>query len=778
MQQLIHTLWLSSLQVSCVALVSILVLGFAIRFRPAVVLTLAYSTMLVVIVATLLAPIPIPTPWGPPLTQDSALRLPDEYASGGAGLAQPAVVADAAADSSGAAHSKSVDFLNQLDLLRQRMAQINFEVEQASAISPAVNVGILSTIALLFGVGLIRLLSAVRFAAMVRRSASRLDDGHVRPIWEQLLQRLSCQEDSRHLRRLRCDLYESDRITTAAVLGWRRPRVVLPRDWKSWSEAEITSVLAHELAHVARSDAGWRLLSCMVMTAHFYNPFVHLLVRRIALAQELAADLLASKLVGTSTYVRALSSLALKRDSWDDRFSRAGLQPVFSGYLIRRIKMLKMNRDGMVGESKLSKTLTVALVLSFGCVSFALRATAQEPVINPDEPVARTARVDAGHRADAGKRAKSESPTAGLFQRTGLRAADIPANEFGMFKLEFSEMFKAAELQSLMATMNFGGAAALKEVLSMDKSPNFDLSVVETIYGEAHISTSTYTTDEGPRNVLQTGFGALNLRFKQAVNIGDWVKTYVPSSEKTERDGRNYFTLPRMPAIGPGLVAVANRDSSTICLSNVFIRNPEDVDDSGVDSVEASVKHESQPNDSKWAAAFDRIDGGLIALAVTSDHFQGPLDPIEAGEGEVTPASQREIDATNALQRIGNSFETLAIGIDSDVDGSIAVRIRIGTDELARANAIVADIHQLVSLAKEQIEEEQTLAEKGTESEPQDTIDEFGAQLYLSFIDGLTVDVEQHEDGSSDAYIQSRLSGITLAHFLQVTLIDEFSSAE
>ena len=53
---------------------------------------------------------------------------------------------------------------------------------------------------------------------------------------------------------------ESDELTSAAVVGWRRPTLLLPGDWQSWSASELKAVVAHELAHIDRRDfeCGWR----------------------------------------------------------------------------------------------------------------------------------------------------------------------------------------------------------------------------------------------------------------------------------------------------------------------------------------------------------------------------------------------------------------------------------------------------------------------------------------------------------------------------------------
>src|SRR5205085_1217655 len=38
------------------------------------------------------------------------------------------------------------------------------------------------------------------------------------------------------------DLRESDQLTTAATVGWRRPAILLPREWRGWTNGELRAV--------------------------------------------------------------------------------------------------------------------------------------------------------------------------------------------------------------------------------------------------------------------------------------------------------------------------------------------------------------------------------------------------------------------------------------------------------------------------------------------------------------------------------------------------------
>lgn len=76
-----------------------------------------------------------------------------------------------------------------------------------------------------------------------------------------------------------------------ASSGLLRPRVVLPRDFAArYSPAEQALVLAHERAHIARGDLFANLLAAVFQCVFWFDPLVHLAVRRFRQDQELACD--------------------------------------------------------------------------------------------------------------------------------------------------------------------------------------------------------------------------------------------------------------------------------------------------------------------------------------------------------------------------------------------------------------------------------------------------------------------------------------------------------
>ena len=136
-------------------------------------------------------------------------------------------------------------------------------------------------------------------------------------------------------------LRETPELSTAAAIGWRRPVVLLPGEWRAWSDEEKRTVLAHELSHIARRDYVIWIVAQVGVLLHFYHPLAHWFARRLRLEQELAADALAAELVGgRETYLHTLGKLALRAPGDSLVWPVQAFLPARSTF-IRRIEVLR-----------------------------------------------------------------------------------------------------------------------------------------------------------------------------------------------------------------------------------------------------------------------------------------------------------------------------------------------------------------------------------------------------------------------------------------------------
>jgi len=192
------------------------------------------------------------------------------------------------------------------------------------------------------------------------------------------------------------DIRECPHLATAATVGWRRPVILLSDTWRTWSGAQLKSVLAHEIAHITRGDFLAGVAAQLGVVLHFYHPLVHWLVNRLRLEQELAADALAAQVVGGSrAYLIAIGELALRQTREPLGWPAQTFLPTRRTFL-RRIEMLR-DLKLLSGQAPLAlRWGTLAAIAAVTLVAIGLRppggkTVGPSTVAAADKPAASTA---------------------------------------------------------------------------------------------------------------------------------------------------------------------------------------------------------------------------------------------------------------------------------------------------------------------------------------------------------------------------------------------------
>jgi beta-lactamase regulating signal transducer with metallopeptidase domain len=103
------------------------------------------------------------------------------------------------------------------------------------------------------------------------------------------LESLAAVERQLHLGR-RVELRVTERSISPAVWSFRRVQILVPADSLSWPQSQRTSVLLHELAHVARHDCASQMIANLACAAWWFHPLVWYAAGRMRALGELAAD--------------------------------------------------------------------------------------------------------------------------------------------------------------------------------------------------------------------------------------------------------------------------------------------------------------------------------------------------------------------------------------------------------------------------------------------------------------------------------------------------------
>ena len=86
---------------------------------------------------------------------------------------------------------------------------------------------------------------------------------------------------------LRKNIYQSEAVVSPFVLGIIQPKIYLPFNI---NEQNMTSIIAHEQAHIKRKDYLWKPIGFLLLTLHWFNPLVWLGYILLCRDIELACD--------------------------------------------------------------------------------------------------------------------------------------------------------------------------------------------------------------------------------------------------------------------------------------------------------------------------------------------------------------------------------------------------------------------------------------------------------------------------------------------------------
>ena len=137
---------------------------------------------------------------------------------------------------------------------------------------------------------------------------------------------------------------ESAEVLVPVTIGCRRPAVVLPADWKTWSDAWLAMVLAHETEHVRRGDTWVALLAAWNCAVYWFHP-VAWLVRRwlAALAEQVCDDAVIRATGSRNEYAQNLLEMAGRLTAASGRLRPAGVAMARTANVVQRIEAILDN---------------------------------------------------------------------------------------------------------------------------------------------------------------------------------------------------------------------------------------------------------------------------------------------------------------------------------------------------------------------------------------------------------------------------------------------------
>jgi uncharacterized protein (TIGR03435 family) len=136
-------------------------------------------------------------------------------------------------------------------------------------------------------------------------------------------------------------VYESALIAVPLTVGWLRPKILLPPDWREWTPEKLDAVLTHEAAHARRHDGLISALAAVNRCIFWFHPLAWMVERKLALLAEQACDESCIAALGDrERYAHLLLEMALVVDESQGRLRYYALTMAAASHIRQRIDSL------------------------------------------------------------------------------------------------------------------------------------------------------------------------------------------------------------------------------------------------------------------------------------------------------------------------------------------------------------------------------------------------------------------------------------------------------
>lgn len=196
----------------------------------------------------------------------------------------------------------------------------------------------------------------------------------------------------------------SDQIISPLTYGILRPVILLPKSALALRPDRLGCILTHEMTHIRRFDALYKLLLAAALCIHWFNPLVWLMVHLAARDLELACD----EAVVRSLSQARKSSYAMTLIDMEERRGASPLLAHFSKYATEErihaiMKMKHTTRRGTI----LAIVLVLMMAAVFATSALAAETEATEATATAASPTTAAKAADAAEAV--GEAAQAES---------------------------------------------------------------------------------------------------------------------------------------------------------------------------------------------------------------------------------------------------------------------------------------------------------------------------------------------------------------------------------
>lgn len=373
------------------------------------------------------------------------------------------------------------------------------------------------------------------------------------------------------------------------------PVIVLPQSLcRQENKSQLTTILLHELGHIAQQDAQGNFLFCLALPLLYAHPLYWWLRRESQLAAELVADDWAAWQTGKETYVEEL--VALARCTGTSSLPLVGVTGLFSSpsQFYRRMQMLLAREKPLCTKTSLPWRLASLSALA-GSVALAASLAGVRPVAGQTETpaVAPPAAAPADVKNEPAPRTSSAEPElrARVIPPAGATKDDVlnpplatPALGERLEAVSPAEAALLTEIKELQAKLQ---VLMQKRITGTKPIEDSKIAASEPLIGQIKIirwddqgfAVETWTTDKQGRpekmlgKQIVSGYEALTGTIPAAVAIDVSGNGKTLTRELVTSDGAR---ITQVVEIATGKVIAENRRGSSNRPKNTTAHNEAD----------------------------------------------------------------------------------------------------------------------------------------------------------------------------------------------------------
>lgn len=251
---------------------------------------------------------------------------------------------------------------------------------------------------------------------------------------------------------------ESRNVLVPVTVGWLRPTVLLPEEWRTWPDAKLRAIVTHEFTHVARRDFSVLLAAELNRCLYWFHPVSWWLRTRLSdLAEEVCDDAAISHTGDRTSYARHLLEVATSLSSSNGQRVQPGVSMARTSNVESRITTI-LNFKRPLSQHLTWRSTTAIAIITTAVITAAAIIRPTSAVATSAEPSVAT---ESAPDSDDTETVRIQG------QVTDTSGKPIPDARVRLYRIQTPEWYAA------------GNSATLITELKVDSKGRFDQRVAE-----------------------------------------------------------------------------------------------------------------------------------------------------------------------------------------------------------------------------------------------------------------------------------------------------------